>query len=203
MVGMKVVIGNFCRETVLSKNPQLDEKKLVEQVEDILRDYNGVNGGAVEVRRKAAKARVHPGYRDGVILVTLRDSQGFKRRVRELVEGDHLFGQYRARVKGETPRKAVKVLHVGELPDAKYVDAVLYRRDVLAEDGDVSDPTADYEIVTFLAKDSPEPEPMDPDTLVANHFRWDGGTSTNMSDSEFVAALKKSVDYWKNKAHIF
>lgn len=181
----KIVIEKFLRETFFAKNPQLTEEDVLSRVQ------LGFNSAGC----------VRPGYRDGVLLVSLPNVAGFKRRVKKLVEGDYLFGKYQARVAGETPRKKVGVLHVGELPDAVAVDAVLYHRDVLNETEDMHRPY-DYEIVALLGKESEGDEPMDVETLLHNHFLSDGGTSTQMSDSEFVEALRKSHAYWKDRAHI-
>jgi hypothetical protein len=43
---------------------------------------------------------------------------------------------------------------------------------------------------------------MPPETLIANHFELSGGTATKMTDSEFVASLKESVMYWKDKVMV-
>lgn len=183
----KIVAGKYVRETFFEKNPHLTEEDLLSRVR------LGLNSAGC----------VRQGYREGVYLVALPDVSGFKRRIRSLVPGDHFFGEFKARVKGEAPRKKIKVLHVGDLPDATHVDAVLYATHVLAESGDEHDPTADFELVTFLAKDFEGEEPMDVETLLHNHFLSDGGTSTKMSNDEFVEALRKSHDYWKTRAHIF
>ena len=37
-------------------------------------------------------------------------------------------------------------------------------------------------------------------TMLANHFQFSGGTETKMSDAKFIAALRKSAEYWKDKA---
>jgi hypothetical protein len=45
-----------------------------------------------------------------------------------------------------------------------------------------------FEIVLINASanhGSSEPDPMPPETLMANHFHESGGTATGMSDSEF------------------
>ncbi len=194
----KIVAGKFVMETFFDKNPHIDYAQQLRQIQGIIADTKSTN----ENLAFAAKRRIRQGYRKGVYLVALRNVTGFKRRIRELVPGDYLFGEYKPRVKNEKPRKRVKVLHVGELPDAEYVDAVLYARNVLAESGDEHDPTCDYELVTFLAKDSPEEEPMDVETLLHNHFLSDGGTSTKMSDKKFVKALRESFNHWKHRAHI-
>jgi len=79
------------------------------------------------------------------------------------------------------------------------VDVVLYRKDVLAENKE-NTTDAEWEIVSINASPEEGELPIMPDTLIANHFQLSGGTATNMSDSEFVEALKKSVLYWKDKA---
>jgi len=139
------------------------------------------------------------GYRDGVILVPVAP-EGFFSSVILLQAGDKLHGEFKARREGEEPRKT---LHAkGNKIPARMVDVVLYSRDVLADNSENST-NADWEIVSVNA--SPEERwrgelPIQPDTLIANHFQLSGGTATNMSDSEFVEALKQSVLYWKDKA---
>ena len=196
----KIVIGNFLRETFIAKNLQhfavngqntADIVQLATEHELIRRVHSGLSMGMAR-----------EGYREGVYLVKI-DPQGFKMRTRELSKGDYLFGQYKPRVEGETPRKKVSVLHVGEAPEAKFVDAVLYATRVLQESpASDADPTADYEIVTFLPKDIDEDEPMETEVLLANHYKFDGGTDTKMSPEEFEKVLAKSVKYWSNRAFI-
>lgn len=196
----KIALGDFVRNTFLKANPQFSEHDLLTRVAGVMADLNAQQG-AIELRKESARKRIRHGYREGVILVSLRDVSGFKRRVRDLVEGDYLFGKYVPRVEGEVPRKKVAALTVGEVPDATHVDAVLYHRDVLNE----TDPQKrdyDYEIVTFLAKDCEGDEPMETEVLLHNHFQSDGGSNTLMSDSEFVAKLRESFLYWKGKAFI-
>jgi len=136
------------------------------------------------------------GYRDGVVLVPV-EPEGFFSSIVQLVEGDKLEGEFKARRPGEDPRKT---LHAkGQKIPAKSVDVVLYRNDVLAENKE-NTTDAEWEIVSINASPEEGELPIMPDTLIANHFQLSGGTATNMSDSEFVEALKKSVLYWKDKA---
>lgn len=193
-----VVIGDFCRKTFLKRQENFTPSNLhdgqwQEQAEKEL---------LARITSGLSMEKVRPGYRPGVILVGI-NPEGFKMRHRELVEGDYLFGGYKARVPGETPRKKTQVLHVGEVPPAKYVDAVLYHRDVMIEDGETVPEGVDYEVVALLAKDVEGDEPMDPDTLIANHFGFDGGTSTKMNPEQFEAKLRESVNYWKNRALLY
>jgi hypothetical protein len=136
------------------------------------------------------------GYRDGVILVPV-EPEGFFSSVVKLNAGDKLEGEFKARKEGEDPRKTIHAK--GTKMPAKSVSVVLYRKDVLAE-GKENSTDADWEIVSINANPEVGEMPIQPDTLIANHFQLSGGTSTNMSDSEFVEALRVSVMYWKDKA---
>jgi len=140
--------------------------------------------------------RLQQGYRPGVILVPVPPG-GFYSTLVELKEGDKLEGEYVARVPGETPRKQIRVVGRGAA-SAKYVDIVLYQRDVLEEEGE---PTtgADWDIVTILARDTEE-SPMPPETLMANHFGDSGGTDTKMTPRAFEKALRESYWYWRGRA---
>ena len=37
-------------------------------------------------------------------------------------------------------------------------------------------------------------------TLLHNHFESDGGTATDMTVQELEAALRRSMNYWRDKA---
>ena len=144
------------------------------------------------------------GYRDGVVLVPIDPkSQSFTCPITcpvvELKDGMVLTGKFSPRVPGEEPRKKVSVPNIKGSP-ANFVDVVLYRKDVLDETHENSG-DFDWEIITVLPK-LHEEQPMPPDTLIYNHFQLSGGTSTKMTDSEFVNELKKSFVYWKDKAMV-
>lgn len=154
------------------------------------------------VEHEFAAGKAKPGYRDGVVLVPV-PAEGFFSAVVTLDEHDILVGGFEARQPGEEPRKVVRVDpgagHGKE--SAKHVDIVLYRHDVLAENNEQSS-DAEWEIISVNARITDEEMPMDPDTLMYNHFELSGGTATGMSDSEFVAALRKSFTYWRDKAMV-
>jgi len=139
-----------------------------------------------------------PGYRDGVLLVPVEPSR-FLGQIVVLREGELLIGSYRKRAAGELPRKDVRSAELRRT-EPVAVDIVLYHRDVLAEGGENSDMSADYEIIKVITKVITEDQPMPPETLMANNFLDSGGTATHMSDSEFVAALRKSYFFWRDKA---
>ena len=140
------------------------------------------------------------GYREGVLLVPV-EPEGFFSAVTILQPNDKLAGLFECRRPGEEPRKSIFV--VGEKKPAKTVWVVLYAHHVLAQKNeDESD--ADYEIVSINASPTfdSNPAPMPPETLIANHYELSGGTATKMTDSEFVASLRESVMYWKDKVQV-
>jgi hypothetical protein len=139
------------------------------------------------------------GYRRGVILVSLPTETfpGLKSRVVPVSHQTEFVTVCKSRVAGEAPRKKTMAL-VDELPDAKYITAVLYHKDVLAEDNDRST-ECDWEVVAVLCQVD-EDEPITPATMMANHFKADGGTATLMTPETFEAELRKAYNYWKNRA---
>lgn len=144
-----------------------------------------------------------PGYREGVILVPV-EPEGFFSSTVSLQEGDRFVGEYVSRKEGEEPRKATYVVsnRFGEQvqkSEAVSVYVVLYSHAVLLE-GNENDTDADYEIVSINASATDEEAPIPTGALIANHLQLSGGTATNMSDSEFVELLRKSVLYWKDKS---
>jgi len=150
----------------------------------------------LQARVVAGFAGWQPGYRDGVRRVPLTP-EGFMCSIVDLTDGDQLIGTYRRRSPNEEPRKSVGV--VGIKQPALFVDAILYRHDVLAENNEQTTDAA-FEVVTFLARRTLEPTPMDPETLMANHFQVSGGTATLMDDTQFVAALRESFMFWRSRA---
>jgi hypothetical protein len=143
---------------------------------------------------------VRPGYRDGVILVDI-DPTDIMSGVVTLTEGQELTGSFKARRAGEEPRKEVLAKGASKMP-ARSAFAVLYSSAVLAEDGDNDLPAngGGWELVSLNASPVEGEMPIAPHTLMHNHFGSDGGTATNMTEAEFVAALRTSFLWWKDKA---
>ena len=137
------------------------------------------------------------GYRDGVILVPVPPG-GFFSPVCVLFPGQKLVGEFKARREGEAPRKSIGVEN-GFKTKAVACSIVLYSRALLEADGEEMT-GADYECVMIQARTREEEEPMDPETLMHNHFGSDGGTDTEMSAEEFEKALRKSFLYWREHA---
>ncbi len=136
----------------------------------------------------------HPqqqGYRPGVYEVPV-PPQGFFSNVVELKEGDQLFGSFKARRAGETPRKVITTKSRRKTP-AGSATIILYSSKVLAEDGSnkLTPLPGNYEIVSINC-DLAEKLPIDPITLMHNHFGSDGGTDTKMTGAEFLAQLRES-----------
>lgn len=141
---------------------------------------------------------IKQGYRDGVALVEV-DPEKFFTSVVELKDGDIFRGEYKSRQAGEEPRKNTYVIRPEGKQKARAVDIVLYRRDVLAENNENS-ADAELEIISINARPTYEDMPMNVGTLLANHFQVSGGTATKMMNDEFVASLKRSFKYWRNKS---
>jgi len=139
------------------------------------------------------------GYREGVILVNVAP-EGFYSSIIQLEAGDILVGEYSARKENEDPRKGSYALNGKKIP-AKSVQIVLYAHNVLAENNE-NESEADYEIVSVNASPTLEGTPIPSGALIANHLGISGGTATKMTDSEFVALLRKSVEFWKDKANL-
>jgi len=156
-------------------------------------------------RAKSGWDKRRQGYRDGVVLIPV-SPVGFKAGMRILHEGDELRGSYTARRPGELPRKFIGYASPGPIAEAKVeprsVDLVLYSRDTLAEDQTVI--VSDWDIIAVLGKfcSEGEEEPMDPGTLMANHFKDSGGTATGMTPEQFETALRRSYYYWRDKAQL-
>jgi hypothetical protein len=141
------------------------------------------------------------GYRDGVVLVDV-PSDGFYSGIVQLQSGDNLKGDFSSRRDGEEPRK--HIVTEGEKLPAKSVQIVLYASTVLTEDGDNELPPQEgnWEIISINASPSEDEVPINPMTLMHNHFGSDGGTDTNLSDKEFVKILSEGFEFWKDKAMI-
>jgi hypothetical protein len=123
-----------------------------------------------------------------------------------LSSDSRLLSTFESRRDGEAPRKTVQAV-AGRTAGKNKVQAlsayvVLYPSTLLAEDGDnqLEPVEGNWEMISLNASPTEEDTPIDPDTLQHNQFGSDGGTNTGLSDSEFVAALRESFTFWKDKA---
>jgi len=138
------------------------------------------------------------GYKDGVVLVHLPEDvskdfytyNGFP-----MFEGMKLRAEYKPRRPKEQPRVVVRILE--PKIKAKFVDIVLYRWDVLAEN-DERTPGLDaqWEIVSINGKQSNDLEPMRPLTMARNFLHLTGGTKADYTAREFADA----IIYWSKQA---
>ena len=147
-----------------------------------------------------AAGNAKQGYRDGVLEVIIEPT-GILSGVAVLTDGVELVGAYKPRRPGETPRKEIRAKGASKMP-AATASIILYRADVLAEGGDNPLPAdgGGWEIISLNASPVEGDMPIDPMTLLHNHFGSDGGTATGLSDSELVAMLRKGFEFWKDKA---
>jgi hypothetical protein len=160
----------------------------------------------VRIKDAIDKLQYSQGYRDGVMLVHLFEDEDFNpgeflTGLVALKEGDVLTGEYKARQPGETPRKQVCVKSGQPKLNAKAVDVILYHHDVLVETNEQSCDN-DWEIISVNARTTLSSQPINPMTLMHNHFGSDGGTDTHMSPEQFEDALRKSFKYWKGRAFL-
>jgi len=130
-----------------------------------------------------------PGYRDGVILVPVPPER-FMAGTMKLEEGTPLKATFAARREGEEPFVQVVAVDCPKTP-AKGVDIVLYRHDVLAEDGEASC-DSEWEIISVNARVMEEEEPMDPMTMARNFLHLEGGTQATFTAEQFA----KSILFW-------
>lgn len=135
------------------------------------------------------------GYRDGVMLVPV-PSEGFFSGVVEVTPDTMLKATFEARRKDEEPYLQVVALGGAKLP-AQSVDIVLYRRDVLLEEGpDNVSTDAEWEIISINARPTVEPEPLTPMAMARNMLELPGGTKAEYSAEEFAS----SIVYWSKRA---
>lgn len=138
------------------------------------------------------------GYRTGVILVEILADKFFTGLIK-LEDGDILIGKFEARREKEKPRKSIQVKREeAKKQPANRVQIVCYSHDVLAENNE-AETDADWEIVSLNAYPTREIAPIDPMTLMHNHFGSDGGTATNMNAKEFETQMRESFLYWRDK----
>ena len=152
------------------------------------------------VRAAFEAGSFRPGYRDGVIEVDI-DPSGILSGVCTLTEGSELTGSFKARTAKEEPRKQVLAKGGKKIPSVSAYVA-LYRADVLKETNQntLAADSGGWELVSVNGNPSEVVMPIDPMTLMHNHFGSDGGTATGMTDEQLVAALRKGFQFWKDKA---
>ena len=125
---------------------------------------------------------------DGIVLVPV-SPENYYASVVELRSDMEFETVFESRCPGEAPFRHSRVKGVGKSP-AKFVDIVLYRKDVLERSGD--DATgADWDIVSINAR-LDEREPQTPMAMARNFLGLKGGTTREYMAQEFAEA----IIYW-------
>lgn len=139
-----------------------------------------------------------PSYRDGARLVHMPKHEVglfYTYDAYPMFEGMKLDAQW-AKVPGrehEPAKLQVEILEP-KIP-CRFVDIIIYRKDVLEEDGD--DVTgADWDIVSINGRLKKNPPPIDPMTLVRNWLHLKGGTEMKgTTPEEMLGMLCDSILY--------
>jgi len=142
--------------------------------------------------------KAYTGTMNGVLYVPLNPNN-YLSAVAVLEEGDELIGEFKRRRDDEDPRMSFRVKK-GKAP-AKEAFAVLYSSTKLEESDRQLEPVeGNWELISINASPVEGEMPIDPETLMHNHFGSSGGSSTGMSDEKFLKQLRESFDWWKDKA---
>jgi len=155
--------------------------------------YSHFNGSFDQISVLAEKAmnegNTEDGYRVGVILANVAP-EGFYTGIVEVDGNTTLRADFEARREGEDEYIQVVAVDGDKVP-AKSVQLVLYRKDVLAEDGDNST-DADWEIVSINASPTIEGVPIAPQAWARNALHLEGGTDMGI-DTMSVEDLRKQL----------
>ncbi len=186
---------------ITSKNGVIGVSEFVKRqtASSTFTDYQGQwHGLANMTAEEFEKGNFTPSYRDGVLLVHMDKSKVSKFYTFDaypMFEGMGLDAQW-ARTPGREHEPAkLQVTILEPKIHCRFVDIVIYKKDVLEEDGD--DVTgAEYDIVSIngrLAKDAP---PIDPMTLTRNWLHLPGGTAMpDTTPEEMLTMLTDSILY--------
>ena len=135
-----------------------------------------------------------PGYRDGVVLVPVYE-EGFFSSVIKVTSETPLEVDFKARCEGE--QEHIGVIARGDKTNAKFVEIVLYRSDVL-EEGNERTTEADWEVISINASpcshnsDTHKEIPMRPLTMARNFLVKKGGTKGEYTAEQFA----ESIWFW-------
>lgn len=132
------------------------------------------------------------GYKDGVLLVPV-PAIGFFSGVVAVMPDTQLKAIFEARRNGEEPFVSVVAVGAEKLP-AKYVELVLYRHDVLVENGEATTECA-WELISINARATEGEEPPYPTTMARNFLELPCGTKADYTAEQFA----KSIAYWSTR----
>lgn len=133
---------------------------------------------------------------DGDVLLINVPAARFMSTVAEITDEniEQVIVEEYVRSAGEKP--VFRNMIHGEAVPAKFVQIVVYRADVLAQDNSRST-DHEWEIITILAKID-EVEPMHPTTMERNSNHDAGGTYREYTEQQWNEAYR----YWANHAYI-
>jgi len=140
------------------------------------------------------------GYRHGVFLVQMPKDEAKRFLTYDaypMFEGMKLSAEW-AKVPGrehEPAKLQVRILEP-KIP-CRFVDIVIYRKDVLEEDGD-NVTGADFDIVSINGRLKKDPPPIDPMTLVRNYLHLKGGTAMPGTTPEQMLTMLCDSILYKN-----
>tara|TARA_R100000995_G_C3459250_1_gene112211 strand:- start:240 stop:797 length:558 start_codon:yes stop_codon:yes gene_type:complete len=142
--------------------------------------------------------KAYTGPMNGVLYVPLNPNN-YLSAVAVLEEGDELIGEFKRRRDDEDPRMSFRVKK-GKAP-AKEAFAVLYSSTKLEESDRQLEPVeGNWECISLNAAPMEGEMPIDPTTLMHNHFGSSGGSATGLGDEAFVKQLRESFIWWRDKA---
>ena len=162
-----------------------------EQLENLVKDY-------------FQQQNIHKGYRDGVVLVDVPPER-FMSSVVNIKDGldngsiKQIKTVFQPRQAGEQPY--LQIFAIGSKQQAKKVQIVLYRNDVLAE-GNEQSQDSDWEIISINASPIDKDIPMDNITRARNVLCLPGGTDAKLGDKlyeelmSFIYNTAESSLFW-------
>ena len=135
------------------------------------------------------------GYRDGVVLIELKDdtAKQFICPLIKINKDTTLSAKNVQRRRDEEYYIQIRALN-GKSLATHQVDLVLYRNDVLKETNEVST-NADWELIAFMAKPKGVKMPMGPVTMMRNQLKFPGGTDAIYSSQEWAKSVYFSQKY--------
>jgi hypothetical protein len=135
------------------------------------------------------------GYRDGVTIISVNPNRFYTYTDFPMFEGMKMSCEW-AKIPGrehESAKLQTKILEPKNV--CKFVDIILYRKDVLEEDGD-SVTGAMCDVVSINGRLTEEPKPMDPMTIVRNWKHLPGGTEMkDITTEDVLEQLCQSIMY--------
>lgn len=147
-----------------------------------------------------AKGNYTKGYRDGVLLVHMDKGEASLFCTFDaypMFEGMRLDAQWARKPGREHEPAKLQVRILEPKVQCIYVDIVIYRKEVLEEDGDEASGAA-WDIVSINGRLAKNPPPIDPMTLVRNWLHLKGGTEMKGTTPEQMLTMLCDSILYKN-----